>query len=627
MLAEKKFKVSVPDIEYYKELIKCQFACPINTKAGRYVQNIADENFEESYKIAREPNLFPYILGRICAHPCETACRRGRVEDEPVSICALKRVACDNHNSGLGHDIGLKLSPKKKEKVAIIGAGPCGLSCAHDLVRLGYSVTVFEASPVAGGMLYLGIPSYRLPRDIIKMEIDAILNLGVKLKTNYALGKDFSLSDLEKEYDAIFIATGAIKSRDLMLPGVELDGVLKGIEFLMNVNLGYKVDLGRKVVVVGGGNVAIDVARSAARLLPKAINDALEIISSYPIARKEPFPGEMNGESYIPAIDAARLALRTGAREVHLICLESKEEMPAWEWEVEEAKKEGVVLYNSLGPKRIIGEKGKVNGLETINCMQVFDKDGNFNPKFKEGSEKIIKCDSIILAIGQTPDMSWITDKDDIALTRQGTIKIDDSLCTNNPKVFAGGDAAFGPKVVVDVIADGQKAAKSIHKYLNEELKSTKRFSMKKINNFSMPESYDKIKRQKAASLPLNRRIGIQEVEFAFTDKQALTEAKRCLKCQINTIFDGSKCILCGGCVDICPYNCLKMIKKNNIVFNEDLEKIISLRFSNKNNFTFMIKDEEKCIRCGLCSQKCPTGAISMEEFIEEEIIPYTRQL
>src|SRR5439155_2958138 len=274
-------------------------------------------------------------------HPCEDACRRGRI-DEPIAICALKRYVTDRHNLGAGHDPGrkeLRPAPKRNKSVAVVGAGVCGLTCAHDLALLGYSVEVFESAPVPGGMLYLGIPHFRLPREIIKMEVDNILSLGVNLHTRITLGRDFTLAQLRSEFDAVLLATGLNKGRELRLDGAHLDGVFNGIDFLINVNLGYTVELGRKVVVVGGGNVAIDVARAAVRLV------------------KEPFSTssvETGGESLQPALDAARLALRTGAEQVVMVSLESREQMPAWKGEVEEAEHEGITLENGWGPKAVL---------------------------------------------------------------------------------------------------------------------------------------------------------------------------------------------------------------------------------------------------------------------------------
>ena len=264
-----RYSITVPDEEYFDKNIPCRAACPIHTECGRYVQAIGISKDEEAYLLARAPNPFAYVLGRICAHPCEDNCRRGKI-DEPIAICALKRYATDRHNLGTGHDPARKKLPpvpRRDKRIAIVGAGVCGLTCAHDLALLGYTVEVFESAPVPGGMLYLGIPQFRLPREIIKMEVDNILAMGVTLHTRVTLGRDISFADLRSKFDAVLLATGLNKGRELNIPGAHLAGVYNGIDFLINVNLGFEIELGKRVVVVGGGNVAIDVARAAVRLV------------------------------------------------------------------------------------------------------------------------------------------------------------------------------------------------------------------------------------------------------------------------------------------------------------------------------------------------------------------------
>ncbi|MEE9165387.1 MAG: FAD-dependent oxidoreductase, partial [Nitrospinota bacterium] len=365
MITKPKYKVTLPDIEYYREQILCQWACPINTDAGRYVCETAACNYEEAYSTARAPNPLVYVLGRVCGHPCETACRRGNI-DEPISIRALKRVATEHHDLSKGHNPKIGEVEKKKEKVAVVGSGPAGLSAAHDLSLMGYGVVIFESRSVAGGMLHLGIPEYRLPHDIIKNDIDAIEKLGVEIHLNKTLGKDFSLQDLKKEdFKAIFIAIGAHKSRDLQMEGVELDGVLKGVDFLLNVNLGYKVEMGNRVLIIGGGNVAVDVARSAVRQIKdidsmsqeemmKALKEAHDTVEDLTQVK------EVDKDEMTTAVDVARSALRRGAKEVMMVCLESREEMPAHKEEIEEVLQEGIIILNSMGPRKIVGKAGKV---------------------------------------------------------------------------------------------------------------------------------------------------------------------------------------------------------------------------------------------------------------------------
>jgi NADPH-dependent glutamate synthase beta subunit-like oxidoreductase len=605
------YTVTIPDWEYFDRNIPCQTACPIHTECGRYVQAIGISRDEEAYMIARAPNPFAYVLGRICAHPCEDNCRRGKI-DEPVAICALKRYATDRHNLGAGHDPARKALPavpKRDKRVAIVGAGVCGLTCAHDLALLGYSVEVFESAPVPGGMLYLGIPHFRLPREIIKMEVDNILALGVKLRTRVTIGRDISFADLRARFDSVLLATGLNKGRELSIPGAHLSGVFNGIDFLINVNLGFEIELGKRVVVVGGGNVAIDVARSAVRL----VHEAADLAAL-----------DADGGHLQPAFDAARMARRWGAEQVEMVSLESRAQMPAWKGEVEEAEHEGIAVENSWGPKEIVGENGAVTGLRVRRCLSVFDENGRFNPAFSD-EEKIIPCDSVILAIGQQADLSYIGSQDGVQITPRGILKINDDLSTTAPGVFAGGDVAFGPRILVEAVANGHRAARSIHVYLSGKTAASVRRRFRILPNWKMADRYLTTPRQKMPMLPSNRRIGIAEVELGFDEEQGRAEGLRCLNCQVNTIFDGSKCILCAGCVDVCPEHCLRLVDLAQVSGDRRYDALIEKRYGvsaadlKAGQAGAIIKNEEKCIRCGLCADRCPTGAITMEALDRQE--------
>ena len=627
MVARPKFKVTLPDIEYYREQILCQWACPINTGAGRYVCEIASSNYEEAYSIARSPNPLVYSLGRVCGHPCETACRRGHI-DEPISIRALKRAATDHHDLSRGHHSKIVKAEKKEEKVAVIGSGPSGLSAAHDLSIMGYEVTIFESRSVAGGMLHLGIPEYRLPRDIIELEIEAIQKLGVKIELNKILGKDFSLKDLkERGFKAIFIAIGAHKSRDLQMEGVELDGVLKGVDFLLNVNLGYKVDMGDRALVIGGGNVAIDVARSAVRQIKNIDSMSTEEMRETLKSTRGTIDDltavkEVDKDEMTTAVDVARSALRMGAKEVTMVCLESREEMPAHKEEVEDTLKEGISILNSLGPRRIVGKAGKAIGLETIKVKSVFDDKGRFNPVFIENTESIVEADTIIMAIGQTSDLSFIKEEDKIKISSRSTIETDpETMATTAEGIFAGGDVALGPRLVVDAVADGRKAARAIDDYIKGEKSRSLKGKMTVLKDHKMPDHFDEIPRQISPTISTDRRIGLSEVELPLPEENAVTEGKRCLKCSVNTVFNGNLCILCGGCVDVCPEQCLKLVKPDDLEKGEELKKLYKKKFGSENpmEVTAIIKNEDKCIRCALCAERCPTDAITMELFEWEE--------
>ena len=595
-----RYRVTVPDQEYFDRNIPCRTACPIHTECGRYVQAIGISRDEEAYLLARAPNPFAYTLGRICAHPCEDACRRGKI-DEPIAICTLKRYATERHNLGTGHDPARKNLPpaaKRGKRIAIVGAGVCGLTCAHDLALLGYSVEVYESAPVPGGMLYLGIPNFRLPREIIMMEVTQILDLGVTLHTRVTLGRDIALSELRTKFDAVLLATGLNKGRELNIPGAHLAGVYNGIDFLINVNLSYDIQLGKRVVVVGGGNVAIDVARAAVRLVQES--------------------PELEGggaESLQPALDAARMALRSGAEQVSLVSLESREQMPAWKGEVQEAEHEGIEVDNGWGPREILGRDGAATGLKVRRCVSVFDENGRFNPAFSD-EEKVIPCDSVVLAIGQQADLSFLSGEEGIEVTPRGILKIDEDLMTTAPGVFAGGDVAFGPRILVEAVANGHRAARSIHVYLTGKTRKTVLSRFRIFNNWEMPRGFLSTPRQTMPVLPANRRIGIAEVELGFDEAQGRAEGLRCLKCQVNTIFDGSKCILCNGCVDICPEHCLRLVGLAQVQGDDRFDLLLT---KSPAAASAIIKDEEKCIRCALCAQRCPTAAITMESLEQQE--------
>ena len=598
----------------------CFKACPVGTEAGRYVALIAEGRYREAYAVARRPNPLASICGRICAAPCEPACRRGAL-DQPIAIRALKRFVTERFGVESMMDVDLlreiygeRLQRYPQDRVAIIGAGPAGLAAAHDLALLGHPVTIFEAQPVPGGMLRLGIPEYRLPRELIKLEINAILNLGVELKVGTRLGRDFLLSDLRAQgFRSVFLAPGAQRSRDLEIAGVDLDGVLKGVDFLLNVNMGYRVELGGRVLVVGGGNVAVDVARSALRtpVRDEAINPTLNIVT---------------------ALDVARSAVRFGAKEVHIVCLEPLEAMPADREEIDEAQREGVVIHSGRGPQRILGEAGRVTGLETIECSAVFDAQRRFNPTFVPGTELAIAADTVVLAIGQACDLSFLRPEDGVAVTPRGTLQVDPgTLATTAPGVYAGGDAAFGPRIAIEAVADGKRAAASIHAYLRGSTTPTPPVEVliEPLPGYRRVLDYEGVPRQRPPSLPIERRVGIAEVEHCFAEASARLEASRCLHCWVNTVFHedpehGTECILCGACADVCPEDCISFVPLADVAVDPALRDLVRAEWGERaaaplgkegGSGTVLIKDETICIRCGLCAERCPAGTITMEQF------------
>jgi NADPH-dependent glutamate synthase beta subunit-like oxidoreductase/NAD-dependent dihydropyrimidine dehydrogenase PreA subunit len=635
------YPVEIPDVSYFERQVACRAGCPVHTDSGGYVQAIAQGRYEDAYIIARRPNPFASICGRVCAAPCEAKCRRGAL-DSAVSIRALKRFVCEKFGvESEAFDLG-RVYPQllekgrqdlgRQRKVAIIGAGPAGLSCAHELALLGFSPTVFEAQEVGGGMLVLGVPEYRLPRDIIQAEIAAIESLGVEIRLGQRLGRDFMLADLKAQgFEAIFLGIGAHKSRDLAIPGVEYDGVLRAIEFLLNINLGFRVTLGRKVVVIGGGNVAFDVARSVVRQsehlagmseaeLRTALHQAASALEQL-TAREPEAPDEVR-----LALDVAREAIRKGVPEVHMYCLENLDEIPAAREEIEEAELEGIRLHTRFGPKRVVGnEDGKVSGIELIKCSRVFDEKRRFSPQFVDGSEEIVPCDTVVLAIGQAADLSWIRPEDGLKVTPRGTLQTDaETLATSRPDVFAGGDVAFGPRLIITAVAEGQRAARSIAKFLTgsvPEPPRQARVTSYPTQTYRMPSDYEKLLRQLPPVVPVDRRIGIAEVEQVYPQPAATAQGLRCLQCHISPIFDGDKCILCGGCADICPESCLRLVDVLSVRGNEKLQAALLARYGRlpePGEQGGIIKDETRCIRCGLCAVRCPTGAITMErvEFV-----------
>jgi formate dehydrogenase (NADP+) beta subunit len=590
------FAARTVDGTWFDENVPCTRACPVLTNAGRYVAAIAAGDDALAYDIARLPNPFPSICGRVCAAPCELACRRGAI-DQPIAIRALKRYVCERFGVEAGaasaYAAAAPAAPAREERIAIVGAGPAGLACAHDLATYGYRPVVFEAQDRAGGMMVLGIPPYRLRRDLMEEEIRAILGMGVELRTGTALGRDFSLGSLADDgFAAVFLGIGATRARELQIPGIELDGVLNAVDFLLNANLGYHVDLGDDVIVVGGGNVALDAARTALRDLAGV------------------------GETSTAAFDVARTAKRLGARRVRVIALENREEMPAHEFEIEEAEAEGIDISGRLGPNRIVGS-GFVEGIETIDVASVFDENGRFAPVFVPGTERVLDCDSVILAIGQAPDLSWRSD-DEVAATARGTIAIDaETLATSADGVYAGGDVAFGPRNLIDAIADGRRAAASIHERITgasperPSLAGRRMLPIVAVRRGPEDATYTERSRVAVPVEATERRIGSPEIELGYTPAQARSEAGRCLQCFLNITLDPSICILCGGCVDICPEHCIRIVPA------EEIDGVVPERTSSA-----LILQEDLCIRCALCVERCPTHALSLDGWNEASSAP-----
>ncbi len=567
-------------------------ACPVHTNAGAYVAAIADGDDLTAYLTARLPNPFASVCGRVCAAPCEEACRRGEV-DSPIAIRALKRFVTEQYGPESGNGAAPLTAterPERTESVGIVGGGPAGLAAAHDLRMRGYRVTVYEATDLLGGMMVLGIPEYRLDRDLLDAEIGAIIGLGVEVQFGVRLGTDISLDELRSRHDAVMLALGATLGRGLNIPGHDADGVLRALEFLINVNRGYEAHIGERVVVIGGGDVAMDAARTALR--------AAEY--GGPAAAPIDLP---KGE-YVEAMDVARSALRAGAKDITVVALESPEEMPAAEFEIEEAKVEGIKFIHRQGPHHIETEDGFVTGLTTVKAISVFDDEGRFAPTFDPEVKDTLPADTVIIAIGQAVDVAALGGDGGPRLSPQKTIATDpETMQTSVPGVWAAGDAAFGPRSLIDAIADGRKVAAGIHRAFGGKEEAEAEGVMVPLREFHrLTDLYDRIPRQKIPTLPTERRTGLREVELGFTEAEARAEAQRCLRCFSNIQLNVGACVLCGLCVDVCPF---------------DLISIVPFRdFEPGAPGTALLLDETKCIRCALCVERCPTKALSMSTWI-----------
>ncbi len=573
-----RFRIRIPDQDWFEENIGCQDACPVHTRAPHYISAIARGDFDQAFKINLEDNLFPAILGRICVHPCEEKCRRGLLIDSPISICSLKRASADHKTSSPPYE---KSIIKRGKRIAIIGAGPSGLSAANDLAKMGYSVTIYETFPIPGGMLNVGIPPYRLPREVVSQAIDEVRRLGVEIRTEAPIGKEITLEDLRKDYDAVYIAAGAHKAEKLGIPGEDLKGVIHGVTFMRRINLKEPFRIGSRVAVVGGGNTAMDAARSSFRL---------------------------------------------GAEEVSILYRRTREEMPVDPRELDQVEEEGIKIHYLTQPIRVLSKDGiRVSGVRCIrNRLGDPEKDGRRRPVPIEGSEFDIEVDFLIPAVSQSPDISFLPDEIGLEISKWDRLAVNlETFETNIPAIFAGGDFVTGPRDVIRVIADGRKAALSIHQYLSGETYQKSSPFFTPIPEVRIDPDLEKIPRQKVETISIEERKGFEkEVELGFSREVALKEAKRCLQCHLFTIFDRTRCILCGGCVDICPKFCLRMAKLDEIEGDEKLTNLVKTLYGlsweeavRERVATVMIKEESRCIQCGLCAKRCPTGAITIEEY------------
>jgi NADPH-dependent glutamate synthase beta subunit-like oxidoreductase len=619
------YQVRVPDAtDYWVEMVKCRHACPVHTDACGYVTSIAEGRYEDAYRIARATNPFASICGRVCGAPCEANCRRKDL-DAPVAIRALKRFVTSQYGPETGdyrihrEACDQRMLPSNRgdyERIAVVGGGVSGMTVAHDLAQIGYKVTVFEAHSEPGGMLMVGVPVFRLPRDLVRHEIQAILSLGVELRCNMRLGRDFTLSSLRREgFKAIFLGIGLPKGRRLNIPGTDAEGVYDGMDFLRAFNEGKPLPLGRRIVVIGGGNVAYDVARSAVR--PAESLGKIDALA------------EMERGEQV-AYDVARSALRmSGDKQVHVVCLESRAEMPADEIEVVEGEEEGIVLHNRRGPREVVIENGKCAALRTVACTSVFNAEGRFAPVFDENQIEDIAADSVIFAIGQTSDLSFLEAGDGVESER-GLIKVNpETYQTTAPDVFACGDIAHGPRLFIDAVASAQIAARSMHDFLRGTRTDVALRKQWAPAAYTMAEGWQRYERENPPALePDKRATSLEIVEVSYPEQDARRQAARCLRCNVNTVFDTSICVACNGCVDVCPENLIRLVPLSQLIQNDGWLQAAAAEFEMPPDELkqvpaedldalggVMMKDETTCIRCAMCASRCPSHAITMKQF------------
>jgi NADPH-dependent glutamate synthase beta subunit-like oxidoreductase len=588
------YDVVIPDLDYFIRQIDCRDGCPVNTDPRGYMLQLHAGNLLEGYKIARGPNPFASICGMICGAPCELTCRRDRV-DKTLTIRAQKRYLAEwfgldkeSHVKSLEMSYARGSTKPKPNglKVACVGAGVASLTASHDLLRLGYAVDIYEMMDKPGGMLTYGVPSYRLKNDIVFNECYAIEYLGAKIHYNMKLGTDITLSDLDKKYDAVFLGVGLWKSRELPIPGADLPDIIRGIEYLRVRCVGEKWKIKDNLIVIGGGNVSFDVARTS---------------------------------------------VRNGAKKVTMVCLESRDEQTADEFEIEDGMEEGITIMNRLAPLSVERDvNGEITGLRVQRIYSLFDSTGRFAPKPVPDSEFVIPCDCIALAIGQGIDMSVLDgyEKKDQLIIDKGIIKTERGTCRTSIKgLYAGGDAAFGAALFITAIRHGQEAARAI----DQDLNHTTPYQEFSAEFTELSPMRDKTYLRTKWSLPTMQPAALRiynenMVENNYTAHEAHEQSNRCLQCHVSPVFDGSLCIKCNGCVDVCPCNCLKQVPLSQL--NLDLGEG-NLRLAVDNLYgvdssllsddelsvmgTAMLKDEDMCIRCGLCAEKCPTQAVTMD--------------
>jgi len=576
---------NIKDPEYFHKVVDCQYACPAHTPVPEYIRMIAAGRYDDAYMINWESNVFPGILGRVCDRPCEPACRRGRVEEQPVAICRLKRVAADNKDSI--KDRLPSIAPKNGKKVALVGAGPASLTVARGLAPLGYQVDLFDEQEVGGGFMRSQIPSFRLPAEVLEEEVGYILDMGVMAQFKHYVD---SLKDLlAKDYEAIFVGSGAPNGRDLKLPGRDegKDNIHLGINWLESVAFEHTKSIGKNVLVLGGGNTAMDCCRTARRL---------------------------------------------GGENVKVVVRSPKVDMKASPWEIEDAMGEDIPIYENHTPKEFVIKDGKLAGMNFDKVRAEYDENGR-RSLISTGEDLVfMEADQVLIAIGQDNAFPWIERDIGLEFGKWDMPVVDeDTFQSTNKKVFFGGDAAFGPSNIITAVAHGHQAAISIHKFCQGE--AVEERPEPGVNLLSQKMGFhewtydNEIDHDKRHLVPhVDKEIALKnlklEVEKGFDQDLGYEEAMRCLNCDVQTVFTDSLCIECDACEDVCPTNCINFIDEGE---EDDLRTRLNAPSNNKEQDLYvsdnlktariMVKDENVCLHCGLCAERCPTAAWDMQKF------------
>ncbi|MGE5533879.1 MAG: FAD-dependent oxidoreductase [Acidobacteriota bacterium] len=583
----KNTDIGAPD--YFHKVVDCQWACPAHTPVPEYIRLIAAGRYSDAYMINWRSNVFPGVLGRTCDRPCEPACRRVRVEKEPVAICRLKRVAAD-YKDDIRDRLPKPTAKKNGKRIALVGGGPASLTVARDLAPLGYTCVIFDQDPKPGGMIRTQIPKFRLPDAVIDEETGYILDLGVEFRGGRRIDSMNAL--LAEGWDAIFVGSGAPRGRDLDIPGRKeaAANIHIGIDWLSSVSFGHVTHIGRRVVVLGGGNTAMDCCRSSRRL---------------------------------------------GGDDVQVVVRSGFEEMKASPWEKEDAMHEGIPIHNYLVPKEFTHENGKLTGVLFQKVKAEYDANGRRKLVPAGEPDQHFACDDVLVAVGQENAFPWIEADAGIEFDQWHMPKVDPkTFVSTNPKVFFGGDAAFGPKNIIWAVAHGHEAAVSIDKLLNgEDINNRPAPAVEMISqkmgihewsykNEVLPDPRYKVPlRDKVVALKDIKA----EVELGFDDKLAFAEAGRCLNCDVQTVFSSQLCIECDACVDICPMDCITFTQNGE---EAELRQRLNAPSTNLAQDLYvasglktgrvMVKDEDVCLHCGLCAERCPTGAWDMQKFLLE---------